>query len=52
MGSDSVMDMGFLSGDDDNAQEVDSGDRLHNIGNTPKTTDLYKMVKMVNFMLI
>lgn len=22
MGSDSVMDMGFLSGDDDNAQEV------------------------------
>lgn len=44
MGSDSVMDMGFLSGDDDNVRS-DSGDGLHNIGNTPRITDLYKMVK-------
>lgn len=42
-GSDYVMDIGFLSGDDDNVQEVDSGDGLHNIGNTLKTTELYTL---------
>lgn len=43
IGNDYVMDMGFLSRDDDNVQEVDSGDGLHNIGNTLKTTELYTL---------
>lgn len=41
--SDCVMGMGFLSGDDDNVQEVHSGDGLHNIGDTLKTTELYTL---------
>lgn len=43
IGNDYVMDMGFLSRDDDNVQEVDSGDGFHNIGNTLKTTELYTL---------